>query len=865
MIRNALIFACAIVVIGSPRSGACGPFFPNAYLLFGEEERVLDLPEKWFHLILPDVAVAQNERYPTRRGSWQRTLAGDSHDLHEALAARGDAPERLEELVEKYDAMRAAMNSHAPLRRATSKTAAAEDTAVAQPPAPFDLTPYDELLAAIPKEFAFYVRGAAAYRAGDTKSAKTHWSELLALPEAERQYRSTWAAFMLGRMLRENDRVESDAYFEQVLALVNTGFQDSLNLAADAQGWQARSALDAAEFLASARRYLDQFLHGPVLESREAAESLRIVCRAALQHTDQFDALAQDPDTRRVMSAWLVSHPEEDVNVMRHWLETAQQYSGGDSPIDDPLDAAVAQLGPATASGSIESDFQREAQTRAQFGYRLSMAGSATEKVWFPRENPLEGDLQLAMHYYLDGYTHSPAQSEHADTNSLNFACGRVLKRPELFDQFAADPVCRPVLTAWLVSHPNNYPDVDSQWLDAVQRAIADGPVGGADQLAWVAYNDGDMESAARWLESADPNSPYTSWIRSKLLLREGMIDEALEQLRTAMRAFPPDPPVVETYDGPLPLESEIAQSEIGILLLGRQDYVNALGALMRSPYWMDAAYVAERVLTVDELRDYIDAHRDDEEFAHPFNEIFWYGHETSKLQLLEYLLARRYTRLGQWSLAMPLLPEPERMHAQELGDLLTAATAPPPAKGFLGSVSDYVSGLWGSGDERVIDRERAGSFYRAAEITRAHGMELAGTELEPDWFAFRGYFELTGVTENRATGFDNDNTGYAPALAEVLSASDDELQRASAHAPEPDKRFHYRYAASELMWHAAEYLPDNDLKCASALYWGGVYLENRDPQAADKFYKALVWRNLNLPYAQAADQKRWFPAKPPE
>jgi hypothetical protein len=69
MIRNLLIFACAIAVIGSPRSGACGPFFPNAYLLFGEEERVLTLPEKWFHVILPDVAVAQNEKYPTRRGS----------------------------------------------------------------------------------------------------------------------------------------------------------------------------------------------------------------------------------------------------------------------------------------------------------------------------------------------------------------------------------------------------------------------------------------------------------------------------------------------------------------------------------------------------------------------------------------------------------------------------------------------------------------------------------------------------------------------------------------------------------------------------------------------------------------------------
>ncbi|HEY1082668.1 MAG TPA: hypothetical protein VGE29_10420 [Prosthecobacter sp.] len=33
-----------------------------------------------------------------------------------------------------------------------------------------------------------------------------------------------------------------------------------------------------------------------------------------------------------------------------------------------------------------------------------------------------------------------------------------------------------------------------------------------------------------------------------------------------------------------------------------------------------------------------------------------------------------------------------------------------------------------------------------------------------------------------------------------------------------------------------------------------------KDPQTADRFYKAMVRRNPNVPLAQEADKKRWFP-----
>ncbi|GMV93376.1 MAG: hypothetical protein AMXMBFR82_31540 [Candidatus Hydrogenedentota bacterium] len=857
--RSLMIIVLPLTTCAS--AWACGPFFPNAYLLFGDEERVLNMPEAWFHLILPDVAASQQDIYPTRHGSWERTLSNDARDLHDALTTRGSSAEA----VTEFESMRIAMNAQAPLPRTAPPNAGAEN-ASPPPPSEFDLSSYDALLASIPQEFALYVRGAAAYRGRDIASAKSFWDAILALPESDRPYRSTWAAYMLGRMLQETDRAESDDYYQQVIALAEAGFRDSANLAADARGWLARSALDANKNLEAIRAYLALFLHGPELESREAADSLRVACGMAFRNPDRFSAIAEDQDACRAMTAWAVSHPEADVNVLSDWFDAARQSGSlGGLPPEEPMISALIQLAAAIEDGNVELGVIQEIQEQARSGYRLSMSDSPTEAIWYPRRNPLEGDLKDAMHYYAEAYALDASPAGRADSNSLDFACARVVARPELFDEFAADPVCRPIMTAWLVSHPHNYPDIDAQWLDAVQKAVGSNPVEHADRLAWIAYNDGDMERAAQWLESADASSPYTRWIRSKLLLREGRIDEALDVLRETIPAFPPDAPTGPGEFGPLPPEQEIVQSEIGVLLLGRQDYVNALDALMRSPYWMDAAYVAERVLTIDELRAYIDAHRDDPVFSDTFTERFWYEGDLPKLSMLEYLLARRYARQGQWEEAAALLPDTEQAQAEALRRLLAFATAPLPSKSFAASISGFVSGLFGAEEKRVIDRDRANAFYNAAELTRRHGMELMGTELDPDWFALGGNYELTGISQLRADSNIRENADYDPALVQTLTASDDELQRASANAPDPDKRFHYRYTAAGLMWNAAQYLPDNDIKCASALYWGGVYLEHRDPQAADKFYKALIWRNLNLPYAQAADKKRWFPDEPPE
>src|ERR1041385_1444734 len=98
--------------------------------------------------------------------------------------------------------------------------------------------------------------------------------------------------------------------------------------------------------------------------------------------------------------------------------------------------------------------------------------------------------------------------------------------------------------------------------------------------------------------------------------------------------------------------------------------------------------------------------------------------------------------------------------------------------------------------------------------------MELIGTEVAPDWHCYSGdQAILTG--EYRATN----------AVAVLLRSSTNELRRYAAHAPDPNRRFHYRYQAAGLCWEAAKLLPNNNDLTAYVLWQGGSFLKYLDRQ----------------------------------
>src|SRR5205823_5726044 len=122
----------------------------------------------------------------------------------------------------------------------------------------------------------------------------------------------------------------------------------------------------------------------------------------------------------------------------------------------------------------------------------------------------------------------------------------------------------------------------------------------------------GDPAGAKRWLKLC-AGSPVAEWIQAKLLMRAGKLDHAEVMLARCAPGFAAS---FGTNDSPpsclaenlfichwrenTPAGQQIS-GELGVLRLARGEYTEALDSFLRGGFWIDAAYVGERVLTVDE------------------------------------------------------------------------------------------------------------------------------------------------------------------------------------------------------------------------------------------------------------------------
>jgi hypothetical protein len=253
---------------------------------------------------------------------------------------------------------------------------------------------------------------------------------------------------------------------------------------------------------------------------------------------------------------------------------------------------------------------------------------------------------------------------------------------------------------------------------------------------------------------------------------------------------------------------------------------------------------------------------------------------------MLSYLLARRLARDGRWEAACPYYPRDLQSAAISLMDLQNKAMAEGQAADKGLDIQSRPQWPPTQGTPRRVDAARATFLFTAAVMTRNRGMELLGTEVEPDWRMFEGTLQMRGASTVRGRTLPQGQIdpfpcspveggtpskfgveaylSVAPTVRPLLAASDDEKQRVARNALACETRYHYRHTASNLMWRAAQYLPDNDVLTAQALYMGGAYIKSNDPQTADAFYKAMVWRNFKLPYTRVALKEKWFPEVAP-
>ena len=777
------------------RGLACGPFFPNTLLDRGDAA-ILTAPEAVFsdELARMKLVATPFQAQPTDNPPLA-TLDAELADLRAALTSAGVSPETLSRILQQHRNERlkietftqgAVLATNAPGPRHWAELSPL--SILRQDPTNITRLPngLPQLVAGLPGEFADYLRGSIAWHQGDLPGARRAWTALLARPPAERHFKSTWAAYMLGKSWEQEDHRRACQYFQFVRNLATNGFSDSLGLAAASLGWEARCHYLDREIKPAIDLYLQQAAAG----DPSAIVSLRWTAALALSKAhDQLRALAADSSARRVITAYII----------------AGGFRDGPASVDSTIKTAVLDL----------------------------MEKGAAKSRWVPAPKP--------------GWRHY------------------------------AQPV--------------------ELWLSALESAkVKD--VEAADQIALAAYQVGDLERAGKWLNLAG-TTPLAQWLQAKLYLRDGKARQAAALLAQLCRTFPVTAPETNShsrlidnlyvqigyYNSDRISVTRALAGEKGVFQLARRQYIEALDALARAGYWIDTAYVAEHVLTLEELRAYVDRewprkvqpaglaagrmHGESEDTAVSQDPL----RPTDPGDQLRYLLARRLARAGRRVEARPYYP-PER----------------------LAQYDEYCAALRRAEDPQTTRDQQASGYWVAAQIARTNGLELLGTEVEPDWAVHRGNYQ-DGVWVSNRAGLAGTN---------ALTVSSEELSRARTNAPSPDLRFHYRYtaaalaleaarrmpenpdemarvlgiagswfwiadrdseaanafykAATDLAWETAQHMPDNSDATARLLCRAGSWIKARDPKAADVFYKALVRRCRKTPIGDAADRLRWFP-----
>ncbi len=444
-------------------------------------------------------------------------------------------------------------------------------------------------------------------------------------------------------------------------------------------------------------------------------------------------------------------------------------------------------------------------------------------------------DYARAIDLYLDQYA-TGDESAYASLRIAAAAAAKV-KDEQQQRELARDLRARCVVTTWFLARfTSGYEsERDLGPLHAWTRVLASEnsrEVDHADRLAWLAYESGDFELAKKWARLASDKLPETHWIRGKLALCDGSICEGARELSVAANSCDLAPIYRSTVFG-----------ELGRVQLALDHRDAALAAWLDGAHWEDAAYVAERLLTIDELKIFLMNYRPaDLPLYEPYfgeaivpetltsrQEARVYARDENRPSLpgqLAELLARRLVRAGRI--------EEAKVYFSEKNRALLIHYAAYVQAGF---------------NPILAQKKRANAFWRAAQIARSEGMTLMGAELDPDFGIWEGNFASYGSVEARMK--------LPPG---PFSVTKEEVERLNS-IPIPTKRFSYRYRAADLAWWAASLLPNESDETAEILSTAGGWLKARDPIEANRFYQALVIRCGHTKLGRAAAERHWFPS----
>ncbi len=446
------------------------------------------------------------------------------------------------------------------------------------------------------------------------------------------------------------------------------------------------------------------------------------------------------------------------------------------------------------------------------------------------------GDLPRALQLYRE----QAAYGSRIAVDSLHEIMREHFADAALLDRLLESDIGREMAIRYLSSHSSSLPnaaapppafdpDADADDVDAsddeshddrpdlasvFDRLAAQPPASGEglDELAAIAYRAALYPQAAALAAGTD--TPLAAWVRAKLALRDGDTDAAAKAYAQAAQGFPAD--AAQVYaTGETPHPACRVRGEAATLALSRGDFVQALDLLYAAAddYWTDAAHVAERVVTSDELKTFVDRVAP-AAVAEPDPRGDWAPPPVANQ--LRWLLARRLLREQRFDDALAYFDDADlRERAQR-----------------------YAQARREADDSDSVDRARA--LFVAAKIARSHGLELLGYQGDPDYFEWDGNFDLNDPT----TWDENYQPVYHPrsdVKTEGPFTSDAERTRLAASRAQPLERFHYRLTATGLAAQAADALPPRSQAYAAVLCEATRWIIDSHNTQAQQLYQRYL------------------------
>lgn len=393
-------------------------------------------------------------------------------------------------------------------------------------------------------------------------------------------------------------------------------------------------------------------------------------------------------------------------------------------------------------------------------------------------------------------------------------------KNPEakiLLDQAVQNPLLRKLLLAYVLTDEIDYKNYSKEATQNILQAFMKAGLDqkshyeDIDSLAAFAYQNNDMEKAQAFAEYdwQKNKKALDAWILAKIALRKGEKEKAQDFYHQAIAHF---------TDGSLRESSkQRIQGERSVLTLSQGNFMQALEALwpVRDIYWGDVVYLAENVLTPDELRRFVNIHTavprdrnavcDQEAQSENYynqDDDNYYGYNLAgRSMALRHLLARRLMRVGRLQEAIPYFTRIEDANCKGIPQHVKIEQA------YIKATTDMRKSFWAT--------DRAKAAWKAATILRRHGMELMGTDGYPDQnpgLYPQGVSQIMGPVHN-----PNNKPWSVPA----------EQVRTGVSWPIPNRRFHHQYIAVDNVLYAASLIPPQSQAYAAMLCRANGWMQN--------------------------------------